>query len=61
MRWICYDAYPKREHAEERAAELRTFQGRVDRDFWTLAKVVDLGEEGGRLRYAVYIARGSRI
>lgn len=56
-----YDAYPNREGARDAAKDLRTFQGRVHKDHFTLARTVDLGVNAGRLRYAVYIAKGKPI
>lgn len=56
-----YDAYPTASGANSAARDLRTLQGRVDRDYRTKAIVADLGKNAGRLRYGVFIARGARI
>ena len=56
-----YDAYPTRVGAEGSARDIRTLQGRVDRDYYTNAVVVDLGRNAGRLRYGLFISRGRRI
>lgn len=56
-----YDAYPTARGASGAARGLMTKQGRVDRDYYTKAIVVDLGGDAGRLRYGVFIARGRRI
>ncbi len=56
-----YDAYPTKGGASGTVRGLRTKQGRIDRDYYTKAIVVDLGEDAGRLRYAVFVARGRRV
>lgn len=56
-----YDAYPTKGGASGAARDLRTLQGRIDRDYRTKAVVVDLGKDAGRLRYGVFVARGKRI
>ena len=56
-----HDAYPKRPMAESYAKDLRTLQGRIYPNNYTNAIVVDLGKESGRLRYAVFVAKGRKI
>lgn len=56
-----YDAYPTRGGAEGAARDIRTLQGRVDRDYYTNAVVVDLGRDASRLRYGLFISRGRRV
>ena len=56
-----HDAYPKRGMAESYAKDLRTLQGRVYSSNYTNAIVVDLGSGAGRLRYAVFVAKGRKI
>jgi len=56
-----YDAYPTKGGANGAARGLRTKQGRIDRDYYTKAITVDLGKDAGRLRYAVFVARGRRV
>ena len=56
-----YDAYPTKRGAEGAARDIRTRSGRVDRDYYTKAIVVDLGKDAGRLRYGLFVARGRRV
>lgn len=56
-----HDAYPTKAGAEGCAKDLRTLQGRVYPNTYTKAIVVDLGKDAGRLRYAVFIAKGRKI
>ncbi len=56
-----YDAYPSADIAQDAAKDLRTLQGRVHATAMTRAIVVDLGPDAGRLRYAVFIAKGDKI
>ena len=60
-RYSIYDAYPGKSAATNAAKDLRTLQGRVHTNTYTRAIVVDLGKEAGRLRYAVFIAKGRPI
>jgi len=55
------DVYPTKGRAMKRAEGLRTLQGRAHMNNYTRAIVVDLGKEAGRLRYAVFIAKGRPI
>ena len=56
-----HDAYPKAAMANEYATDLRTLKGRQYPNNYTKAIVVDLGKDAGRLRYAVFIAKGRKI
>ena len=55
------EAYPTKTGANSCACDLRTLQGRLYPNNFTKAIVVDLGEKAGRLRYAVFIAKGRKI
>jgi hypothetical protein len=55
------DAYSTKVGTEGRAKDLRTLQGRVYPNTYTKAVVVDMGKDAGRLRYAVFIAKGRKI
>jgi len=55
------DAYPTKEGAYVRVTHLRTLKGRLYPNNYTKAIVVDLGVDAGRLRYAVFTAKGRRI
>lgn len=56
-----HDAFPTKAGASGEARSLRTLNGRIHQNHHTLAIVVDLGPEAGRLRYGVFVARGERI
>ena len=56
-----YDAYENVQTAKASARDLGTQAGRVHKDNMTLAIVVDLGKEAGRLRYGVFVAKGAKI
>ena len=56
-----YDAFPTKAGAEGAARDTRTLQGRVDKDYYTNAVVVDLGKGAGRLRYGLFTSRGRRV
>ena len=56
-----YDAYENVQTAKAYARDLGTQSGRIHPNNMTLAIVVDLGPEAGRLRYGVFVARGMRI
>lgn len=56
-----YDAYPTKGGASSTVRGLQTKQGRIDRDYYTKAIAVDLGADAGRLRYAVFVARGHKV
>jgi len=56
-----YDAYPTKAGANSCAKDLRTLQGRIYPNNYTKAIVVDLGADAGRLRYAVFVAKGRKI
>lgn len=54
-----WDAYPSKSMAEEYAADARTHtQDGIHR---TRVVVVDLGKDAGRLRYALFTAKGVRM
>ena len=59
--WELYDAFETEEATEKFAKDLRTIQGRVDKDYMTEAKVIDLGTDVGRLRWGIMIRRGRHI
>ena len=56
-----YDAYENVQTAKASARDLRTYAGRIHPNNMTLAIVVDLGTEAGRLRYGVFVAKGARV
>ena len=56
-----YDAYGNVQTAKATARGLETQSGRIHKDNMTLAIVVDLGPEAGRLRYGVFVAKGARV
>ena len=56
-----YDAYENVQTAKASARDLGTQAGRMYKDNMTLAIVVDLGKEAGRLRYGVFTAKGARV
>jgi len=56
-----YDAYPTKGGANGAVRTLRTRAGRMYRDYLTKAIAVDLGKDAGRLRYAVFVAKGRRL
>lgn len=56
-----YDAFPGKSGAANAAKDLRTLQGRVHTNTYTRAIVVDLGTGAGRLRYAIFTAKGRPI
>ena len=53
-----WDAFPSRSMAEEVAKYTRT--GTLDGVHRTRVAVVDLGKDAGRLRYALFTAKGVR-
>lgn len=56
-----YDAYENVQTAKASARDLGTYSGRMYPNNMTLAIVVDLGPEAGRLRYGVFVAKGARV
>ncbi|MFA5745669.1 MAG: hypothetical protein WCX79_00055 [Candidatus Paceibacterota bacterium] len=56
-----YDAYENVQTAKASARDLGTQAGRTYPNNMTLAIVVDLGPEAGRLRYGVFVAKGARV
>lgn len=56
-----YDAYENVQTAKALARDLGTQAGRMYPNNMTLAIVVDLGPEAGRLRYGVFVAKGTRV
>lgn len=56
-----YDAFPGKREATNLAKDLRTLQGGTHMNAYTRAIVVDLGTDAGRLRYAVFTAKGRPI
>jgi hypothetical protein len=56
-----YDAYENAQSAKAAARDLGTQSGRIHKDNMTLAIVVDLGKEAGRLRYGVFVTKGARV
>jgi len=56
-----YDAYENAQSAKAAARDLGTYAGRMDANYRTLAIVVDLGKEAGRLRYGVFVTKGARV
>ena len=56
-----HDAYPTPAGANGCARDLRTLQGRIYPNNYTKAIVVDLGTDAGRLRYAVFVAKGRKV
>ena len=56
-----HDAFPTKTGASGEARGLRTLKGRIHQHHRTLAIVVDLSTEAGRLRWGVFVARGEKI
>ncbi len=56
-----YDAYENVQTAKAYARDLGTQSGRIHPENMTLAIVVDLGKEAGRLRYGVFTTKGARV
>ena len=56
-----HDAYPTKAGANGYAEDLRTLQGRLYPNNYTKAIVVDLSKDAGRLRYAVFTAKGRKV
>ena len=56
-----YDAYPTADGAHGAANDLTTAQGSIYIGRLTRAIVVDLGPDAGRLRYAVFTAKGEEV
>ena len=56
-----YATFPSKSGATNTAKHTRTLQGRVHTNTYTRAIVVDLGADAGRLRYAVFTAKGRPI
>ena len=56
-----YDAFPTAEGAQDAAKNIRTKAGRIYRDTYTNAIVVDLGDDTDRLRYALFVSHGAEI
>jgi len=60
--YAIYDAFPGREGAEQVVADMRKAPYPISvKDYTCRAIVVDLGPDAGRLRYGVFIAKGSPI
>lgn len=59
--YTIHHAYPTKVGADGHAKDLRTLRGRQYPNNYTKAIVVDLGKDAGRLRYAVFIAKGRKI
>ena len=56
-----FDAFLTKSEANNKTHKLRTLEGRTHAKNYTKAIVVDLGEDAGRLRYAVFVAKGRKI
>ena len=56
-----YDAYPTAEGVQDAARDVMTEAGRVHMNTRTDAITVDLGDDAGRLRYALFISPGTKI
>ena len=56
-----HDAFPGKREATNLSKDLRTPQGGLYMNAHTRAIVVDLGKDAGRLRYAVFTAKGRPV
>lgn len=56
-----FDAFLTKSEANNKTHKLRTLEGRTHANNYTKAVVVDLGEDAGRLRYGVFVAKGRAI
>ena len=56
-----FDAFSTVLGADAKGQRLRTFEGRTHANNYTKAITVDLGGDAGRLRYAVFVAKGRKI
>lgn len=54
-----WDAFPSKSMAEEYATDARS--GTLDGIHRTRVVVVDLGRDAGRLRYALFTAKGAKV
>ena len=59
--YVIYDAFPTSAGANSAAKHMRTKSGRVHTNNYTKAIVVDLSKDAGRLRYALFTAKGRKI
>ena len=55
-----YDAFPSKEMAKDAAKHMKTAAGSIYAGRMTNVRVIDLGDSAGRLRHAIYVAKGKK-
>ncbi len=56
-----YGTYPSLDDAIQVAGWLRSKEGRIHPDHWTISEVVDCGARPGRDRYAIFVRKGRAL